>query len=53
MHGTPHSVRTELLLEQIGWVRALARGLLADEHAAEDVTQDALALAIERPPRSA
>jgi RNA polymerase sigma-70 factor (ECF subfamily) len=42
-----------LLLGQADWVRRLARGLVADAHLAEDLAQDALLLALERPPRSA
>ena len=38
------------LLENAAWVKRLARRLLADAHLAEDVAQDALATALERPP---
>src|SRR6186713_2978658 len=40
----------EALLSQAGWVRALAGHLTADAHAAEDLSQDALAAALARPP---
>ena len=41
----------EALLEHADWVRALARRLVSDAHAAEDLAQEALATALERPPR--
>lgn len=41
-----------LLLAQRGWVRRLAVELVGDAHAAEDVAQEALRLALERPPRA-
>jgi RNA polymerase sigma-70 factor (ECF subfamily) len=41
------------LLEHKGFVRGIARGLLADEHAAEDVLQETWLRAIRRPPRHA
>ncbi len=44
-------VDPETLLANAGWVRALARSLVRDEHAAEDVTQEAWVAALERPPR--
>jgi RNA polymerase sigma-70 factor (ECF subfamily) len=40
----------EALLASADWVRALARQLLADAQAAEDLAQDALAAALVRPP---
>jgi RNA polymerase sigma-70 factor (ECF subfamily) len=43
----PHA----LLLEHAGWVRRLAHRLVRDEDAAEDLAQDALVRALERPPR--
>lgn len=43
----------EQLLEHGRSLRALARGLLADESAAEDVVQEAWVVALERPPRHA
>lgn len=42
----------ELLLAHTGFVRELARHLLGDAHQAEDVAQETLAIALERPPRS-
>lgn len=46
--------RPELLLAQTGWLRALARQLVSDEHGAEDLTQETLlaALRAERPKRA-
>ena len=41
----------EDLLAHAAWLRALARSLVADEHAADDVVQETLAAAVERPPR--
>ncbi|MEL6715816.1 MAG: sigma factor, partial [Planctomycetota bacterium] len=40
------------LLEHADWVRALARRLVRDEATADDVAQEALSVAIERPPRA-
>lgn len=40
----------ERLTEQIGWLKALARGLVRDEHLAEELTQDTLATALEHRP---
>lgn len=40
---------SELLLRHVAWVRALARELVRDEHAAEDLAQEACAIALERP----
>jgi len=39
------------LLAQTGWMRALARSLVADEALAEDLVQESLLRAVERPPR--
>lgn len=44
-----HSPDVNELLGHAAWVRRLARRLLADAHLAEDVAQDALAAALERP----
>jgi RNA polymerase sigma-70 factor (ECF subfamily) len=41
----------EALLEHAGWLRALARSLVADAHRAEDVVQETFAAALEHPPR--
>lgn len=46
----PPKFTPEQLLEHGRSLRALARGLLGDEGAAEDVVQDALVMALERPP---
>lgn len=45
------SSNPESWVEQREFVRALARRLLADEHAAEDVAQEACIAAFESPPR--
>lgn len=42
-------VDTEALLEESGWVRALARRLAADQQRAEDLAQDTLLAALQRP----
>ena len=42
----------EALLSHADFVRSLARGLLSDVQAAEDVAQETLVAALERPPRS-
>ncbi|MEL6905290.1 MAG: sigma-70 family RNA polymerase sigma factor, partial [Planctomycetota bacterium] len=39
------------LLEHADWVRALARRLVRDDATADDVAQEALSAALERPPR--
>lgn len=39
---------TETLLADFGWLRALARKLVADEHLAEDLAQDAVVSALEQ-----
>ncbi len=41
----------EELLSHAAWLRALARSLVRDESAADDVVQDTLVVAIRRPPR--
>jgi RNA polymerase sigma-70 factor (ECF subfamily) len=46
--GTP-SVRTELIA-QAAWVRGLARSLVRDDVDAEDLAQDALVVALRKPP---
>jgi RNA polymerase sigma-70 factor (ECF subfamily) len=45
------SPSAEVLLEHRAFVRAIARGLLGDEHAAEDVAQESLLAGLHRPPR--
>jgi RNA polymerase sigma-70 factor (ECF subfamily) len=51
MTDARHSQATELL-EHVGWLRSLARGLVADTHAADDVVQQTLLAALEHPPRA-
>jgi len=51
MTGTNSAITTEELLAQTDWIRRLARGLMADPAAAEDVAQRALLVALERRPR--
>ena len=46
--GVTGDLRRDLLLDHAAFVRALARSLLADEHEAEDVAQEALTVAIQR-----
>jgi len=46
------AVSPELLLGQADFVRALARRLLADPGAADDVAQEALVRGLEQPPRA-
>ncbi len=41
-----------ILLGHTGWMRALARSLLFDEHLAEDVVQESLLAALRRAPRN-
>lgn len=40
----------EEVLAQLAWVRSLSRSLLADEHLAEDLSQETLRVALERKP---
>ncbi len=42
----------ELLLEHLEWMRRLARSLVGDEARANDVVQQTLLIALERPPRN-
>jgi len=46
----PETASLEELLAHSGWVQALAKSLLADEHQAEDVSQQTLMVALERQP---
>lgn len=46
----PIPPRAESLLSQLGWLHRLARSLVRDEHQADDLTQETLLAAIERPP---
>ena len=42
----------ELLLAQTGWLRALAVRLVGNDSRADDLAQEALVRALERPPRA-
>ena len=53
MHGSTQALDVQELLRHLEWVRSLARELVHDAHAAEDVAQETDRLALERPPRSA
>ena len=46
------SATAEALLEHAGWMRALARRLVADAQRAEDLTQETWVRALEHPPRT-
>ncbi len=52
MSATP-SPKVESLLAHARWARSLARELVGDSHLADDLTQDALAAALVRPPEDA
>ena len=51
--GSPENsgLSRELLLDQVSWIRRLARELVADRELAEELVQDACVVALERPPR--
>jgi RNA polymerase sigma-70 factor (ECF subfamily) len=49
MPSDPRSLADELA-QHAGFLRALARGMLADEHAADDAVQQAFLTALARPP---
>lgn len=49
--STPEPPELHELLAHQDWLRALARRLVSDAHAADDLAQDALVVALERPPR--
>lgn len=51
MSDASHRIDAEELLAHAAWLRALARSLVRDEHAAEDVVQETFAVAVARPPR--
>lgn len=53
MKNTTSQIDAALLLEQTGWLRALAWNLVGDTHRAEELTQDTLLTALDRPPRQA
>ena len=46
----PPPIPIETLLRHAGRLRSLARGLLDDEHAAEDIVQETLVVAMQHPP---
>lgn len=50
--GEARVVAVEELLAESDWVRRLSRALLQDPDAAEDVAQQALVAALERPPKA-
>lgn len=41
-----NTIDSEALLQEVGWVRALARRLVSDVHAAEDLAQDAMVVGV-------
>jgi RNA polymerase sigma-70 factor (ECF subfamily) len=51
MNGTSPSISVETLLSHQAWVRALARSLVRDPAAAEDLGQEAMLAALRTPPR--
>lgn len=51
MTPPPTPLDPDVLMSHAAALRGLARHLVADEHAAEDLVQETLALALERPPR--
>lgn len=53
MKNTHGRADVVILPEQTGWLHALARGLVGDSHRAEELTQDTLLAAIEKPPQGA
>lgn len=53
MAADPLTIPAESLLRHRAFVRALARSLVRDEHAAEDLVQETWLTALKRPPRSA
>ena len=52
MSAESFPIPAEALLQHRGFVRALARSLTRDEHAAEDLVQETWLEALRRPPRS-
>ena len=52
MEPSQPALSPESLLSSAGFVQSVARGLLRDPHSADDVAQEALLAAMERPPRS-
>lgn len=53
MDSPTRAIRHDELLQQMGWVPALARSLVRDPNVAEDVAQEAYLKAPDRPPHSA
>ena len=53
MDSTPTPLDPELLLAHAGFVRSVARSLLRDGSAVDDVVQQTWLTALERPPRDA
>jgi RNA polymerase sigma-70 factor (ECF subfamily) len=53
MDASSSSIDPELLLAHAGFVRSVARSLLADENAVDDVVQQTWLAALQRPPREA
>ena len=51
MQPAPDTIRLEDLIAHAVWVRGLARSLVGDAHAAEDVVQDTWLAALRTPPR--
>src|SRR5262245_11274635 len=51
--GKPTSIDHDALIAQADFLRALARGLVRDAADADDVAQESMRRAIERPPREA
>jgi RNA polymerase sigma-70 factor (ECF subfamily) len=52
MGSEPGNVRTEDLLDHATWIRVLARRLVTDDAAAEDVEQETWLAALRRPPKA-
>lgn len=50
MHNPTHSLSVESLLGERGWMRSLALSLLKDAHGADEVVQEAVLVALRRPP---
>lgn len=51
MSDASHRIDAAELLAHAAWLRGLARSLVADEHAADDVVQETFAAAVSHPPR--
>ncbi len=52
MNARPGTISAEELLAQAGFLQRLARELVGDAHAATDLAQDTLLVALEHPPRN-